>query len=198
MIFISAIILFGILNPGYSHISQYISELAADNAPNNLFMSYLGIMPFGISIVLFSLGGIRLNKKEYLNLISFSILLIAGLLFIVAGIYNCDQGCSFQDMSQKAIIHNMSAFMAFILLVICQLLVGLNVFKKEDRKFYFLSLGIGIIGIFIFYIMGKTGIASEFRGLFQRLFIANACMWLVIIGHKQKNNNDDRTGNKIH
>ncbi len=182
LLFVTAILLFGSLNPGYSHISQFISELGAKGASHGELMNYLGIIPFGLSILLFSIGSIIALKKNILNKISFIVLSITGILFIMAGIFSCDEGCNFEDMSQEAIVHNLSAFMAFVLFLISAILFGINSFTKKRNKSYLFSLISGLVGIFLFYVISTTGIYSEFRGLYQRLFITNFLIWLIIIG----------------
>lgn len=182
IIFVIAIIVFGLLNSGYSHISQYISELGAKGANYNYLMNYLGIIPFGLSILLFSIGSLITLKKNILSKIAFLILFVTGVLFIMAGVFNCDAGCNFENMSQEAIIHNMSAFTAFVLFLISAILLGKNSFTKKRNKYYLFSLTSGLAGIFLFYLISKAGIYSEYRGLYQRLFIANFLSWLIVIG----------------
>jgi hypothetical membrane protein len=182
LIFFLAIIIFGFLHPSYSHFSQFISELGADNAPNNLFMNYLGIIPFGISICLYSIAGTFYSDAKIQKL-AFIILLITGLLFVIAGLFNCDEGCAFDNMSQKSIIHNLSAFSAFLLSIIVQLVIGTLVFAKRKTRLITFSLVSGITGIILFYLISNAGIYSDFRGLYQRLFLTNFLIWLIISGN---------------
>ena len=181
VVFISAIVVSGLLQPSYSHLSQFISELGAENAPNQLYMNYFGIIPFGFSICLFSFAGIFYSKPKAQKL-AFIILSLTGILFVIAGIFNCDEGCTFEDMSQKSIIHNMSAFSAFLLSILVQLLVGILVFTKRRTRLNKYSFLAGIIGIILFFLISKVGIYSEFRGLFQRLFLTNFLVWLIVSG----------------
>lgn len=182
LIFVSSILIFGFLNPGYSHINQFISELGANKAPNNQLMNFLGIIPFGLSIVLFSIGSLLVVKKNVLGKIAFVILTLTGILFVIAGIFICDEGCNFDNMTQESIIHNLSAFSAFILFIISAIILGMNSFTKKRNNYYVYSLIVGILGMFLFYLISEAGIYSEFRGLYQRLFLINFLIWLVVIG----------------
>jgi len=183
LFFTIAIILFGSLNTEYSHISQFISELGADGAPNNTLMNFLGIIPFGLSILLFAIGSFLSLKNDLLGQISFSFLGITGILFVMAGLYSCNVGCDFDNMTQEAIVHNMSAFSAFILFLISAIVLGLNYFSKRKNKMHLFSLTGAIVGMLLFYIISTTGIYSDFRGLYQRLFIVNFFIWLIGIGY---------------
>lgn len=180
-IFLATTLLFGFLYPDYSHIKQFISELGADGAPNYLLMNWLGIVPFGFSICLFSIGGFR-NYKSIMAKSAFTVLFIVGILFTTAGIFNCDAVCSFSDMSQKAIIHNISIFSAFIISILAQLLLGLLAFSKNPHPSYVYCITSAVLGTVLFYLILKAGIHSDFRGLFQRFFLANFMIWLVLIG----------------
>ncbi len=183
LIFFGAIVIFGFLHSGYSHISQFISELGAKEADYGQLMNYLGIVPFGLSILLFSIAGVAELKGNMLGRIAFLILAITGILFILAGVFSCDAGCDFENMTQEAIIHNMSAFSAFLLFLLAAILLGINTFTKKKNRFYLFSLISGILGMFFFYLISKAGIFSEYRGVYQRLFIANFLIWLITMGY---------------
>lgn len=157
LIFTLAVILFGTFQQNYSHIGQYISELGADDAPYQFYVNYFGIVPFGISIVLYAMAGINHSRKYFLRKIAYIILLITGLLFVIAGLFNCDEGCSFENMSQESIIHNMSAFSAFVLSLLVQLLSGIISYSKGNTFTYY-SLFAGILGCFLFYLISVSGI----------------------------------------
>ena len=153
LIFVSAIILFGSLNSGYSHVSQFISELGAKGADYNQLMNYLGIIPFGLSILLFSIGSLTALKNNIMDKVAFVVLAVTGILFVLAGLYSCDIGCNFENMSQEAIIHNISAFTAFVLFLVSAIVLGTNSFTKKKNKYYLFSLVCGLVGIFLFYLI---------------------------------------------
>jgi len=61
--------------------------------------------------------------------------------------------------------------------------MGLKAFSAKRNRFVIYSLTAGLLGIFFFYLIGKAGIYSEFRGLYQRLFLTNFFGWLVVTGN---------------
>ena len=180
LLFWAAIIVTGLLTPTYSHLTQYVSELGAKGAPFRILMNYLGIIPFGLGIGLFSIYAWRELSTNLFHKAASIILIVTGFLFIVAGFYSCDVGCSFYDLSAEALIHNNSAFTAFILasLAIITFLLG-EIKDKSKRDFLGISIAMTLGTIGSFYLMGSTGIASPFRGLFQRLFLASFTIWLI-------------------
>ncbi len=175
----------GILHPEYSHISQYISELGAKDAAYAFLMNYFGILPFGASIMILAIYLWRNLNLGLIGKVCWMILFLCGLLFLFASIFHCDQGCSFTDMSTEALRHNYTAFSAFILAALTMLLIGLILlFKKTYSPLLYVSLSLGILAFILFYIMGKTGIYSEYRGLYQRLFLVDFSIWILFISHK--------------
>lgn len=180
LLFWVAIVTTGLLTPTYSHLSQYVSELGAEGAPFRILMNYLGIIPFGLGIGLFSIYSWRQLSTNLFHKASAIILMIAGFLFIVAGFYSCDVGCSFYDLSAEALVHNNSAFTAFILafLAIITFMLG-EIRNKSDKSFLGISIAMALGTMGSFYLMGSTGLDSPFRGLFQRVFLASFTIWLV-------------------
>lgn len=185
LVFVAAIIIFGAMNPGYSHVSQFVSELGANDARVYYLMNWFGIVPFGLSIMLFSVGAYGF-MPNWLGKTAFVVLALTGFLFVTAGIFNCDEGCSFSDMSQSAIIHNLSAFSAFALAIVSQLLLGLLTFSRKPDPAHVYSLTSAVLGIVLFYLIMRAGIYSDFRGLFQRFFLFNFLIWLILTGRDLK------------
>jgi len=48
VVLLLAVIIAGSLHPGYSHISQAISEFGAQGAPHRAILSYAGLVPAGV------------------------------------------------------------------------------------------------------------------------------------------------------
>lgn len=180
-IFILATLVFGFLYPGYSHVRQLISELGAEGAPHATAMNYLGIIPFGLCVALFALGGLNQFLRTSISVPAFFLLFLAGLLFLLAGLYNCDPLCSFESPSTNAILHNVSAMGAYLLVALSQMLLGLHYFTHEGHATYWRrSLLMALLSIFLMFVLARIGWDSPFRGLVQRLFVFNICGWLIL------------------
>lgn len=175
------VIVNGLIYPGYSHVNQFISELGAMEAPLAFLINYAGIIPFGIGIFLHSLYTFKYgpsNKSRFTTLI---FLAISGLLFVVAGLYNCDVRCSFEDISTEGLIHNIAAMFAFLLAVLAMISFGIGIiFEKlqPNRKILFNILS--VLAIILFLIIAFEGIDSPVRGIYQRAFLINFSVWLVL------------------
>jgi len=55
-------ILGGVLRPGYNHISNSVSELLSQGAPNRLLLSLINIA-YGILHILFGFGVLQFNPE---------------------------------------------------------------------------------------------------------------------------------------
>ena len=187
-LFIVLTIICGALTADYSHISQYVSELGADENQYSFLMNYVGILPFGFSIILFSVFLMRYLNSNTVHIIVFLMLLMTGVLFGAAGIFNCDPGCPIKNVSKDATFHLISAFSAFGLATILQVVLGLHVVSEKFRHpFYKVSLITGLISLLFLIVMFKTGSDYEYKGLYQRLFLLTFCCWLILTGYYSRN-----------
>ena len=181
LIFVVGTIIFGLLHPGYSHLSQYLSELGADNAPNYLLNNYLVTVPFGLSYSLFAIGALTSVKHSKISFVVFSTLFIIGILHVVFAVFNCEEGCSLEPFTTKTRIHYFSAYSSVLLTIFCQLLYGLEYFKTR-KNIYLISIICGLVSLAILMTMIRTGITSPYRGVFQRMMALNMVVWVVLNG----------------
>ena len=183
ILFIMNIVIWGGLTPEYDHLRQYVSELGAMEAPFALLMNWLGIIPFGGLICIFSLGYFVTSADNVSRWLTAPCLFLTGVGFTLAGIYACDAGCSFIDMSISGIIHNLSAFSAFALaiLTVCLALIS-QIKKKNNRRLLSLNLLFLVAMIVSFTGLIYLGPDYEYVGVVQRGFLLPFCLWLFFIG----------------
>ena len=67
------ILLSGLFTPGYSHLHQAISELAAPMAPLVLFVQCIGFVPLAIVFLFFALDLARTRQETHLVIGLFAI-----------------------------------------------------------------------------------------------------------------------------
>lgn len=186
LIFVLNIVLWGAMTPGYSHLSQYVSELGAVDAPYGEWMNALGIVPFGGLIMLFSFSFWRGTSGKLVWFLLMPGLFLTGLGFVLAGYYRCDVGCSFQDMSDSAIIHNLAAFGAFILAILTvTFALVINVKATSQKMNSWLLSGLLLAMIVAFSGLIVLGPGFEYVGAVQRGFLLPFCLWLLLYAVKQ-------------
>lgn len=183
--FLVAIVVIGALTPNYDPMAQFISELGADGAPYAPVMNYLGILPFGVGMVLFGLGLIVGLHEGVVSRIGGSLTAIAGIGFTLAAINSCDAGCPFVDISLAAQIHNYAAFGAFLVLLPAVLLVAWAYYRHTRQLmvtfFQIAMLAALVMGLYGLFSLGPT---HELTGAAQRLFIFGAIAWQATLAFR--------------
>jgi hypothetical membrane protein len=168
----------------YNHITQYISELGAINAPNGYIMN-IGFLILGILLILFGLGLYNnLINKNYKCLIKTGALLIllSGISFILICFFPCDPDCI--NTSLIGIIHGYIANAAQFSLIFSPLFL-FRVFKEDSRwnNYWIFSVLMFIFGL-IFALIYKINIFEEHIGLLQRISFGLPLIWTEIIAIK--------------
>src|SRR6266498_2022575 len=64
LVYVAAVILGGVLRPGYSHIAQYVSELIETGAPNKALLNPLFAL-YNILTIAFGIGLFRYVRDMY-------------------------------------------------------------------------------------------------------------------------------------
>tara|TARA_R110000868_G_scaffold259361_1_gene517104 strand:- start:3323 stop:3949 length:627 start_codon:yes stop_codon:yes gene_type:complete len=173
------VIINGFIYPNYSHLSQFISELGAMEAPLAFIINYGGIVPFGVGILFHSLYLLKegpSNKTRFFTLIFLG---LSGILFVIAGFYNCDARCSFEGISTEGLIHNISAMFAFLLAVFAMISFGIgSLFELEKLSSKIILNVLSLLSIVGFLVIAFEGIESPIRGVYQRVFLINFSIWI--------------------
>ena len=93
----------GIATPGYSHVSQFISELGATQAPYEYASRFIGFLPAGIALLAFAWLAHGALPKSRLTTLAFLALAIYALGYIAAAFFPCDPGCQVNPARSNAI-----------------------------------------------------------------------------------------------
>ena len=180
------IIILGFYQSGYNHISQYISELGARNAPNADIMNIFGFTLLGLLLIGFAYSlnlSIKNNKNSKIEYLTPIFLFIAGLMFILIAFFPCDPDCI--NLSTVGIIHGHISNIALFSLIFSPLFV-LSRFKTNSRwkKFRIYSIVTIILGL-VFSIIYKSYIFDNMTGLFQRISFGIPLFWVEIFALKR-------------
>ena len=181
-LFIVTIVAVGIATPNYDMSSQFVSELAAIDAPYANYMNFLGVIPFGVGMMLFAIGFLTRANFGHFTLLGALLLAISGAGFIAAGFYQCDTGCPFEG-SRSQVIHNWTAFGAFVVAWAAVIWIGVSALWSAKRVAPFIVSVVAAIGMGVsFRLMGAGGLDHPMIGLYQRGFILSLCLWLIVLG----------------
>ena len=182
VLFVTALILVGETTPDYDPMSQFVSELAAADAPYAGIMNWAGVIPFGTGIFLFAIGFFKRTHFDHFTVLGGGLLALSGLGFVMAGLYQCDAGCPFEG-SRSQFIHNWTAFSAFILAFLAAIWIGVSSLWSAKRFWPFIIGLAGAAGMGVsFYLMGAAGVDHPLVGFYQRCFLFSLSTWLIAIG----------------
>jgi len=95
----------GAVTPGYSHKTQYISELGERDTTIGALVSYGGFLAIGIAALAALVLGLRSRTIEMSLRSSARWLLVLPLAYIVAAFARCTAACAGMDMAQ--VLHNL-------------------------------------------------------------------------------------------
>ncbi|MFK5983775.1 MAG: DUF998 domain-containing protein [Flavobacteriaceae bacterium] len=190
LLFISTTIIATFLNEDYNSFSQLISELTATGVADGKLLRWIGIIPSGILISVFSFLAISKFPNFKLSKIGFvGFGIFYGIATISVGVFPCDEGCSIDlnNVSSSQIIHSLSGLLTYIFVPLSLFLIGFGLLKfKEHKKFALFTLSSAFVSV-IFVALFFNTIDSNFSGIIQRFTEAVFLFWIVICSIKIKN-----------
>jgi len=93
IIYVLVLTFLGSLVPGYNHVSQYMSELAAIDVANMVWMNVFGFMLIGVFVIGFGIALDHGVKKNVWGWIGPFLVVVSGIGFVLVGFFPCDPGC---------------------------------------------------------------------------------------------------------
>lgn len=167
----------GALRPGYSHLSQYISELGESGAANGGWVSLVGFAPIGVFVLGFlALAAPQLPASRWRNP-AVVCLAFVGVAYLVAAVARCEPGCSGRSTAQ--LVHDSAGALEYL-----GAWLGLRllyyVFRGSERwrPFALPCLYAGWLVIGGFLLMLSPGLESV-RGLGQRIAELGIFGWIA-------------------
>jgi len=182
VLFIVTTIIGGSVFDGYSHISNYISESYAYGTTYGHWLRWIGYIPSGLLIVLFSLmAGHKFKDNDFVvyGFIGFGILY--GLFTTLVSIFPCDFGCNrdYGDASISQYIHSILSLFTYLVTPIMLFMIGAG-FKRSIHHKVFSRLSI-ILSFFAiaFGLLFLTNANSSIAGLLQRITESIYLFWIL-------------------
>jgi Protein of unknown function (DUF998) len=164
--------------PGYSHVTDFISELAAHGSPTEGLMRDLGFIFTGGLYLAFA-GALGWHfRRERLAWLAAIVLALAGAARIGAGIYQCEIGCASDAISASQIWHYRYAAGGYCLMMAAAVLWGFvaNRYPSLQRL---LALGIGT-ATWSAVSLVMLELHPAWQGVFQRFASGILSLWTLI------------------
>jgi hypothetical membrane protein len=184
VVLIVAGVVAGDFEPGYSHVSQFVSELGAAGAAHQKVFNYAGLLATGLLTVLFALG-MYLRVKPGGWFVTSSLLVgVAGFGRLVAGVFPCDAGCVIENMSNTATVHAFAGFVALTSGAVAPLSLAMGLRKRGKSQLLTLSVGLGSASLILIAVLFGLGKGIPYVGVIQRLALAAFYGWIVAVALK--------------
>lgn len=171
----------GAIVPGYSHMAQAISELAALEAQCAGLMRYGGLAAYGVLMTAFAIP-LRLRVAHRTGPWPSRLIAVGGLCMTLAGIFPCDPGCPQTPGSASDSVHTWSAMIGFMAMMAAPFSFGASFTQDAaERRLFRFSSAMGGMIVVAFLALVATGPGSPVMGLCQRLFLASHGLWMGVV-----------------
>jgi len=164
----------GYLEPGYSHVSQFISELGAHGARHGALVSLAGFGAIGVLVLVFLGASGRSLPRSGATLAGLVCFGAVGAAYLAAAVFRCDAGCPASgSMSQS--VHNLFGLLEYVGAFAGLLLLGWGL-----RGWRTVAAASVVAAVFV--LAGFLGMASAeleaYRGISQRIAEAAIFLWI--------------------
>ena len=168
----------GVLFPGYSHTSQYISELGAREAPQETLVRFGGFLPAGIFLGLFAILALWNVPRAKTTTLGFLGILVYAFGYFAAAIFPCDPGCRPSEPSFSQIVHNIAGLGGYLFAPISLAVLGGKA-KGWDGGQHLAPLGYGAAGLALAGLLTLTP-ESPYVGISQRVIEVSTLTWIFL------------------
>lgn len=179
IIYVFVLTFLGYVVPGIDHVTQYMSELAAVDVTNMVWMNVFGFMLIGVFVIGF---GVALDygvKKNVWGWIGPFLVVVSGIGFVLVGFFPCDPGCV--NTSLVGLLHGFWAFVAQFALIGAPFFMYFRLRDDVQWKgFQWMSLGFFVIGI-VLGLLYKSYIFGDVVGLWQRVSFGVPFLWMWVM-----------------
>jgi hypothetical protein len=182
-LFVIAAISGALLIPGFSQVSQFLSESYAIDTKYGLYLRLLGYIPSGILILLFCFGAVKyVSKTKATTIVLRGIGLFYGGGTILTGIFPCDAGCNKEmiDPSVAQLIHSISGLFTYVAVPFFVIMLGFASLNwKGINKTGKLILFCGFVSL-VFAVVFFSQLNSPYGGLFQRILEGSILLAILL------------------
>ena len=168
------------LTPGYSHLSQLISELGATGAPYSLWVRLGGFLPAGLLLLAFCVLAFNVIPRSRPVSISLFGLALYAAGYLVAATFPCDAGCRPEEPSASQLIHNAGGLVGYLVAPIFLFTLA-RVVCSWPRATGLANAGFFAAVVALVALLTLSP-SSEFVGLSQRALELAVLGWVAMLG----------------
>ncbi len=170
----------GIATPGYSHVSQFISELGATQSAHEFPVRFIGFLPAGAALLAFCWFAHRSLPQSRITTAAFLALALYASGYVAAALFPCDIGCRPKHPSNSQVIHNIVGGLGYLVAPAFLLLFAI---RSRSWPASAMLPGVGFIAAAVSFLgLLSLSPASPYVGLSQRGIEVSVLSWVVACG----------------
>jgi Protein of unknown function (DUF998) len=166
--------------PGYSHMSQFISELGARGAEHEYAVRFLGFLPAGICLFVYCIAARHSLPTTRSTTAAFVGIGLYALGYITAAFLPCDLGCRPPQPSLSQALHNLIGLAGYVAAPWFLFTLARNARSWPKAKalvsWGYVAAAIALAGLL------TLSPGSPFVGLSQRALETAVLSWVVMNG----------------
>jgi hypothetical membrane protein len=172
----------GALNPGYSHVRQFISELGEAGRPF-AWMFTVWSVAYGVLFAAFSFGLARSLGRHAGARPAAAALYAFAVGNVVGGVFACDSGCAGKTVSAQ--LHIMAGTMNLVAISLAPFFVGRAMKKNEAWRGYAaitVVVGCAIVALGVWLgLCYFVGLTPSWVGAVQRALMLVLYAWIAAL-----------------
>ena len=178
IVYVTVVAVLGHLYPGYSHLSQTMSELGAADAPHALVMNIAGIALLGVMIMAFAAALHQGSSQRGRTTFGTVLIAASGASLVMTAVFPCDTG---GEITLAGQLHGVFAAVGSVCMVVGMLITALILYEDSRwRSYAVLSVAIALLAsaLAVFY---GLDIIEGWKGALQRISMGVALLWVVVV-----------------
>ncbi len=174
------IVIAGLVTPGYNHLSETVSQLAARGRPHPEIM-VTGFILYGVLINGFALYMYRCLGNHSSARAVWLLLEIHGIGIIFSAVFKDDPKTPYTIATLTGILHDAVSSISFLaLMAVIWMLAKITYQDPAWRGFARFSIVVGVLGL-VLSLMFLIDIFNPIEGLLQRTFYFLSLVWIEVI-----------------
>ena len=180
LIYTFMVIFLGFLQPGFSHVTQLMSELGETGAPHAIIMNLAGFALTGVLLMIFA-ARFYLEFAGTRGVIPASLLLaLTGALYMGEAYFSCDARCV--PVTVSGSLHLLLGQTAVFVSILAAFVIAYVLKAEKDWQGYWqYSL---LTGILVLLIIPFVVSRQDISGLLQRILVGVIMVWWEVLAIK--------------
>jgi hypothetical membrane protein len=179
VLWLGLIAVVGSVQPGFNHLTHYISELAARGSSTEALMRSVAFGFTGFLYLGFAAALLSIFPRGWMFAVAALLVALDGIGRMGAGVFPCDSGCVRVSGDQD--LHKLFATVGFLAGISAAILWGV-LFRRlaSLRSLSWFSIGSGIVALAALLLMSWKENPAGVPGLFELIATAALSIWVFV------------------